>query len=126
MDAYIPAATADDVLRIVRRDFPDERSGSVVRLLRGYGTETWHREVHRVHLAILKLAGGDPERLLEHLQVAAIDFRDVLFAAECPRASRLGFTGAAGLTASELDEMRKEDWEEYQDWLRRPGEVSLR
>jgi len=52
-----PTVTAADVERIVRRDFPAERTAEVLAMLDEYGTEEWQRETHRVRLAALKLAG---------------------------------------------------------------------
>jgi hypothetical protein len=39
------------------------------------------RERDRVHLAILKQAGGDFERFARYLALAAVDWRDLLMAA---------------------------------------------
>jgi hypothetical protein len=44
------------------------------------------RESERVHLAALKLAQGDLERLRHNVQVARTDYRDVLYWAEYPEA----------------------------------------
>ena len=47
-------------------------------------------EAERVHLAVLKLSGGDIEKLERHVEVARTDFRDVVSPAEYPRQDRLG------------------------------------
>jgi hypothetical protein len=49
-----PTVTRGDVERIVRRDFPADREPEILAMLNEYGTEDWHREPDRVHLAILK------------------------------------------------------------------------
>lgn len=42
------------------------------------------KEAARVHLAIIHLSNGDPDELRRMVDVALIDYRDVLFWAEYP------------------------------------------
>ena len=74
---FVPTVTADDVLRIIRRDFPDALPNELL-------AELGHFEQHRVHAAILKLSEGNRERVDQFVQLADQDFRDVLTLAESP------------------------------------------
>ena len=74
----IPAVSREDVIRVVRRDFPDIPAEEVISILDEYGATDWQRERDRVQLAVLKLAEGDSQQLLHYLSVALRDYRDVL------------------------------------------------
>ena len=112
-----PKVTADDVIRVVQRDFPTDTE-AVMSSLQVYGTERWHREVDRVRLAILKLAAGDATKVVAHMQLACTDYRDVLAGAEYP-----DYTRASAHDLSDDSELACElvnrDWEQYQTWLNR-------
>jgi len=54
-------------------------------LLESYGSEDYEREPERVRLAILKPSASDAKKLQEYLDIAKIDYRDVLAMAEYPR-----------------------------------------
>ena len=82
-------------------------------MLGEYGMERYHREVPRVRLAVLKLAGGDTAQLRAHLDVALADYRDVIAAAEYP-----GY-GRAMDPPPDVDGTIARDWEQYEAWLRR-------
>ena len=111
-----PVVTADDVDRVVRRDFPIERVEEVFAILGEYGKESWQREAHRVRVAALKLASGSIERLRTEIEVANCDYRDVLAHAEYPSYFKL--VPHHGALATE-DEQRiiDADWKQYQDWF---------
>ena len=112
-----PSVTTDDVYRIIKRDFGDSRVAEVQEILNGYGTQDWQRESARVHLAVLKLAGGDLSRLRQHTEMACSDYRDVLSPAEYRRYSDLVWSGTTDKSAKE--EAIRNDWDEYQTWLAR-------
>ncbi len=112
-----PSVTADDVQRIIRRDFGDARTAEVQALLSRYGTKDWQREPARVHLAILKLAKGDLSQLKLHTETACSDYRDVLSPAEYRRYSALAWSTPKDPKAEQ--QAMREDWEEYQSWLAR-------
>jgi hypothetical protein len=53
----VPNVTANDVERIVRRDYPGTQCGSVLAVLKSYAeSPSGRRELLRVQLAALKLA----------------------------------------------------------------------
>ena len=112
-----PTVTTDDVHRVIRRDFGDSRFAEVQGILGAYGTKDWQRDPARVHLAILKLAGGDLSRLRQHTETACSDYRDVLSPAEYRRYSDLAWSGRSNKTSEE--KAIRDDWDEYQTWLAR-------
>ena len=117
MNQPIPKVTLGDVDRIVRRDFDATEVASVLAALERYGRETWHCEVPRVRLAILKLAGGRPDRLPAALALADQDYRDILVTAEYPRYFRE--IPPSVPDATKADRAIAADWEQYRDWFER-------
>jgi len=111
-----PIVTSADVERIVRRDFPADRVTEVLAMLDDYGRETWHRELHRVRVATLKLAAGNLKRLRQEIEGAKCDYRDVLAAAEYPGYFK-GVPGPGRLPADEERRIIDADWKQYQDWF---------
>ncbi len=118
---YVPNVTFDDVLRIVRRDFPTDEVDAVLAVLNEYDGESWHRERFRVYLAILKLSSGDIDAVRRQLDIANSDFRDVIAPAETP-----GFWDARFVfvqrTKEELIQLMNADREQYNAWLTRSDE----
>ena len=96
--------------------FPDETERqAVIEILSSYGKESYHREQDRVHLGILKLARTDPDRLREFTQLACVDYRDLLCAAEYPLSSH-----PIGLSEKEPEryrELQEKELAEYEAWL---------
>ena len=119
---YVPNVTIDDVLRIVRRDFPPNQIDAVLEVLNGYGGESWHREQFRVYLAILKLSNGEIDAVRRQLNMAKSDYREVLAPAESPGFFRVGFVGANQLTKEEVIQLMNADREQYKAWLTRSDE----
>lgn len=77
-------ADRDTVLRSVALHFPDQDPASIMAILDTYGPDAEHPEKVRVQLAILTRSEGDPQKLREWLEVAKVDYRDVLRGAEVP------------------------------------------
>ena len=113
-----PTVTAADVERIVQRDFPAARVAEVLALLGEYGTEDWHREPHRVRLAVLKLAAGDIAEARREIETAKRDYRDVLVCAEYPGYFK-SVSVSTDLPPDEVQRIIKADWEQYQGWFTR-------
>jgi hypothetical protein len=111
-----PTVTRADVERIVRREFSPDRELEILAMLSEYGTEEWHGEPDRVHLAILKLSGGDLERLRMQVETAKSDYRDVLGPAEYPGYTKHMFR-IDRLSADEQQKIIDADWKQYQDWF---------
>lgn len=113
-DQPVPAVTLAEVERIVRRDFPPDSVARVLHALDAYGCESWHGEVPRVRLAILKLAGGNLKKLRAALTTATQDYRDVLSYAEYP-------TYFSAISPAEKDATKRRraidaDWRQYRAW----------
>lgn len=99
--------------------WPDRDVEEIKAILGRYGAgrETvWGRR--RVHLAALKLCGGDLDKLTRYVEMANRDYRDVVAYAEYPEASRLGFVEMAKLSEAEAKAVRRRDKQQYQRWLR--------
>ena len=112
----VPQVTDQEVERLILREFGSERAQQASAILHRYGTESWHREIPRVRLAILKLAGGTLEVLQKQTDVAREDHRDVLAYAEYP-----SYFHSVLDILPVPDEERKRitlaDRQQYQDWL---------
>jgi hypothetical protein len=119
-DQPVPEVTDEDVKRIALRDFGDAQVALALSILEEFGKQDWNRPDPRVRLAILKLANGDLDRLLDETKTAIEDYRDVLAAAEYPRYVReIGF-GDVPETMKQV--VIDDDWRQYQEWLqRKPG-----
>ena len=74
----------DELVREVRSRF-GASADAVTDLLAEYGSDRSHREPDRVRRAILTLSGSDEDRLLHYVEVALMDYRDVLWWAEHPK-----------------------------------------
>lgn len=97
--------------------YPDEANRSEAGgLLEIYGDESWHREVDRVRLAILKLAGGDLAQVARYVDEANRDFRDVIAMAEYPAYMRLPPGGNPRSAA--YRQAVDADAEQYLAWVR--------
>jgi hypothetical protein len=71
--------TRDDVIAAITRDFPDEDLATMLAVLDEYGVERYERERERVQLAIIALSSGNIDRLLDYIDLAKKDWRDILF-----------------------------------------------
>ncbi len=116
-DQPVPQVSEADIARIVAREFSPKHAAEVVLALGEYRKQSWHREVIRVRVAILKLANGRLDRLSEAIQTATKDYRDVLSQAEYPRYFQ-------EFSPSENDALKRSkaiaaDWRHDEEWLRK-------
>jgi hypothetical protein len=116
MDQRIPDITAEDIERIIRRDFAEDDFDFVVATLSEYGTEGADSGHHRVRMAVLKLANGKLNILRREVETAKHDYRDVLAYAEYPNYTRHVSPGRK-LDDSERQRIMALDWQQYQNWL---------
>ena len=114
-----PSVTHADVVRVLRREFADADVSAAETIVMEYGRESHEREPARVRLAVLKLAAGNLAALRRHIGDAKVDFRDVLSAAEYPRATRI-WSRMDGLSPDERQATYDADWKQYAEWLQRP------
>lgn len=105
------------VLEKVAQYWPGMDSQEIMSILDGYGVESHEQGRARVQLAILKLSGGERDRLEELVGMAKRDYRDVLAYAEYPEEMRVGFVGVSQLPAEEVKAVRQRDREQYLRWL---------
>jgi phosphinothricin acetyltransferase len=70
--------TTDPVDAAVRAAFPAADATAIAALLDAYGTRPRERERERVQLAIVKLCDGDAGKLRHFIDIARIDYREVL------------------------------------------------
>ena len=69
--------------QVVNKLFPDTATREqATRILSSYGPKSFHLEVERVHLGILKLSGADLSAIEQWTALACDDFRDLLIEAE--------------------------------------------
>ncbi len=115
MGQPVPTVSADDVERIIRRDFSAEQYDAIVETLGLLGQ--WGNP--RTQLAVLKLAAGNLERLAVYVKAGRSDFRDVLMWAEYPQANKKVNTPRWRNEAIR-EAVYASDWEQYQAWLNRP------
>lgn len=104
------------VIEKIRRVFPKREVVEVLALLDRYGTEDYQRETGRVHLAILKLcdekACADPA---EYVELACVDYRDVLAMAEYPNQIRQ----SPSIDPKLREKLIAKDRAQYLAWLER-------
>lgn len=114
-----PEINRDTVLAKTRQVFANEDTETIVGLLDQYGIEPYEREQASVQLAILKLSGGDSDKLLRYIGVAKTDYRDVSAWAEYPNESRRGtkLKRYRELNDIPIEEIREIDRQQYLDWL---------
>lgn len=67
--------------------FPSRSAKAVLELLDLYGVESHEPERERVQMAILTLSQGREDKLLQFVEAAKQDYRDVLYWAEYPQPS---------------------------------------
>ena len=95
--------------------FPDsDARNSIQQELARYGLEEYEREIDRVRLAILKVAGVSPAQVREWVEIAKRDYRDVLAAAEYPNQLT---NPTWQMTPAERQALSAEDLRQYLDWL---------
>jgi hypothetical protein len=114
-----PQITREDVLRIIRREFSAENPDAILAILDQYGTESWQAERDRVHLAVVKLSGGDVAQLRDQVGIACRDYRDVIALAEYPEFLAIGLVGVDRMAEEEVRRLQQRDLEQYHQWLKR-------
>jgi hypothetical protein len=111
----IPKVTDEDVKRIALRDFGEAQVALALSILEEFGKQDRNPPSPRVRLAILKLADGNLDSLLDETQNAIVDYRDVLAGAEYPRYCReIGFRD---VPESVQQAVIDDDWKQYHEWF---------
>lgn len=120
-DQPTPKVSKADVERVAARDFPKAPIAEILAILNEYDPKDWHNERDRVHLAALKLSGGDIAELRMWVaracckdSTAYYDYRDLLMNAEYPEDAK---SNDAKYGKGERARVYEADWKQYQDWL---------
>lgn len=100
----------------MRKDFAHDDVDGILAVLDRYGVRPHEAEIHRVHMAILKLSDGDRALLESDVETAKRDYRDVLAYAEYPAEWALGASRTDTTRARELAQARRDDEEQYRAW----------
>ncbi len=120
MEDFIPQVTSKDVSRIIRRDFSPDSIEIVLELLHSLDKpESNGGATARVQLAVLKASNASTEQLKHYVEIAKSDFRDVLTEAEYPNFAKLGFVGVDKMSPTEREQLKRDDWTQYLQWLTR-------
>ena len=106
------------VLIKIKKMWPDADPHEILDLLNEYGTESYETGRTRVQLAILKLSGGDRERLPDLVKMAKADWRDVLAYAEYPEEMKTAPSKMRDMPENEAQAIRQRDREQYEKWLK--------
>ena len=72
------------VEQAVREAFPTADHEAIMALLNTYGTEPYERERERVQLTIVRICQGDASKLRAQVEMAKVDYRDILVFANRP------------------------------------------
>ena len=97
--------------------FPANERSAVLAALDAFESDDPHGRA-RVQLAVLKLSAGRAESVPSLIELAKLDYRDVLSPAEYPRQDALGFIGLEALSETERQRLVQEDRAQYLAWLR--------
>ena len=71
------------VIKLVNQQFPEREASRVLseleKLSQDHALSRQPTNLRNTHLAILKLANGDPNQVCNYVESAQKDFRDVIF-----------------------------------------------
>ena len=70
--------TRDDVLAAAAAAFQASELATILAELDLYSIEPHEAERERVQLAIIELSGGSRDKMLQYVQIAKTDYRDIL------------------------------------------------
>ncbi len=154
MEDRIPRITNDDIKRIIERDFPENERDRVIKTLNRYKSESEkgrnrvyaailkisdrvantlnrfkserEKRPNRVHAAILKISDGSVEKVEKNVEVAIIDYRDVLSWAEYPNYFKfvledISYKQNFEIPFEKNKQLNDDDWQQYNEWLNKPS-----
>lgn len=85
------------------------------KILSTYGSEVYHREKGRVQVGILRLSGSNLAKIKRNTELACMDYRDLLVAAEFPLTcskSRLKLE-----QPEEYEKLARKEIDQYDEWI---------
>jgi hypothetical protein len=119
-----PVAFTPLVMKKVQQLFPPDQQSEAIGLLEkecGRNLPLCEgdssQDLERVRLAVIKLAGGSLAELQRQINIASVDWRDVLNSAEYPEASVMGFVEYNNLDELSRNEIKARDRQQYVAWL---------
>ena len=119
-----PVALTPLVIKKVRQLFPPDQQSDAISLLEKecgrnlpFSEDDRAQDLERVRLAVIKLTGGSLAELQRQIDIARVDWRDVLSSAEYPEASGMGFDQYSNLDERTRNEIKVRDRQQYVDWL---------
>jgi len=107
----------NDVRQAVLRLFGESLSKEVLAVLDRYGGHADSGVRARVHLAALKLSGGDLDELKTRVNQAIADSHDVISMAEYPSHVSMQSQSCSEATLRELHESDLRDHQEWLKWM---------
>ncbi len=103
----------NDIDRIIKRDYPKEQSEFIKTILNQYQPEKSESKGIRVKMDSLKLAAGDVEKLRRLIEIAKIDYRDVIGPAEYPSYPALSNNNHL------IRKAIRDDWNQLMVWYKK-------
>ncbi len=100
-----------DIDRIIKRDYPQSQFFSIKSIINRYGIN--EKECTRVQMDSLKLANGNVDKLVQVIEMAITDYRDVIMSAEYPNYTKSSKGDIINSRAI------REDWEQLMAWYNR-------
>ncbi len=123
MEDKIPNISNADIKRIIERDF--RKDTDIANILNRYASET-EKGRNRVYAAILKISDGSVEKVEKNVEVAIIDYRDVLSWAEYPNYFKfvredISYKQNFEIPFEKNKQLSDDDWQQYNEWLNKPS-----
>jgi hypothetical protein len=115
LDAPLGKSSFNEIKKIIERDFNKENLQEILLLLDRYKGDT-EKGKYRVWAAIIKLSNGNVKKMKENIEIAIVDYRDVIAYAEYPEYSeKIGFNSKK-YNSKFINEIIKRDWKQYKKW----------
>ncbi|MBN8216439.1 MAG: hypothetical protein J0L75_07330 [Spirochaetes bacterium] len=116
MDQKVPVFSIEDVNRIITREFPRESFDMVFSILMKYSGEGSKNGRYRVWIDAIRNSSKNIERLRNQIEIAIIDYRDVISKAEYPEyTDKISFGGAVSKLFEK--EVIQRDYVQYEKWV---------
>lgn len=101
---------------ILSKLFPEqELKDRAESIMSEYGTERFHREIFRVKVAILKVAGSNLEEITRATDIACCDYRDIMCMTEYPNQS--GKWRLKEKNPQKYKKLVQKDSDQYEIWI---------
>jgi len=118
MTEYIPKLSTEVIESLLVREFSQDEIDAARRVLNGYSAESIDGR-NRVLSGMLKLSEGDLVLLEHNVEIAMVDFRDIVAWAESPNLSKDPFHTLSSEDKSLKTSILRQDYDQYQNWLNR-------